>query len=321
MRSSCATISRPRVSSSPPRISAAVSLARSTTLRRPARCASSASPRRSTARCSSASANSLPLPPRSIPGPWNCSNTENSNNEQENSRSGGRRLRGHAPAADRDSEFGFRHRSRGNGAGPLRRSRKNKIAQPRRAHARRRNAAHGWSRVSPQSHAAAPHAGGHVLVAHARWCNRRARCAELGRHRFRRQTGGRRGARNQGCGSGDHLQGQDGGARPGAAVGRPPRFECRGPPWRQRGAAETQRTHAFLNYRSDHRDRSINRRNGSHQGRSLPPAFAHSGNRSEEHTSELQSLAYLVCRLLLEKKKKKKLTLLIRKKKNTQEIN
>src|SRR2546425_6913225 len=28
------------------------------------------------------------------------------------------------------------------------------------------------------------------------------------------------------------------------------------------------------------------------------------GERSEEHTSELQSLAYLVCRLLLEKKKK-----------------
>src|SRR2546425_8224626 len=28
------------------------------------------------------------------------------------------------------------------------------------------------------------------------------------------------------------------------------------------------------------------------------------GPRSEEHTSELQSLAYLVCRLLLEKKKK-----------------
>ena len=27
------------------------------------------------------------------------------------------------------------------------------------------------------------------------------------------------------------------------------------------------------------------------------------GLRSEEHTSELQSLAYLVCRLLLEKKK------------------
>src|SRR5687767_15614787 len=30
-------------------------------------------------------------------------------------------------------------------------------------------------------------------------------------------------------------------------------------------------------------------------------------SRSEEHTSELQSLAYLVCRLLLEKKKKKKI--------------
>src|SRR5687767_15722018 len=28
-------------------------------------------------------------------------------------------------------------------------------------------------------------------------------------------------------------------------------------------------------------------------------------SRSEEHTSELQSLAYLVCRLLLEKKKRK----------------
>src|SRR3712207_8012871 len=34
-----------------------------------------------------------------------------------------------------------------------------------------------------------------------------------------------------------------------------------------------------------------------------PPA-----NRSEEHTSELQSRQYLVCRLLLEKKKKKQTT-------------
>src|SRR2546425_8519117 len=31
---------------------------------------------------------------------------------------------------------------------------------------------------------------------------------------------------------------------------------------------------------------------------------SHDASRSEEHTSELQSLAYLVCRLLLEKKKK-----------------
>src|SRR5687767_15703778 len=39
------------------------------------------------------------------------------------------------------------------------------------------------------------------------------------------------------------------------------------------------------------------------------PSYAQSqarayADRSEEHTSELQSLAYLVCRLLLEKKKK-----------------
>src|SRR5205823_14384503 len=42
------------------------------------------------------------------------------------------------------------------------------------------------------------------------------------------------------------------------------------------------------------------------QGR--PPGGLRRGGRrprSEEHTSELQSLAYLVCRLLLEKKKKK----------------
>src|SRR5712672_4008446 len=37
--------------------------------------------------------------------------------------------------------------------------------------------------------------------------------------------------------------------------------------------------------------------------------------RSEEHTSELQSLAYLVCRLLLEKKKKYYNTTLTKKKK------
>src|SRR2546425_2400823 len=34
--------------------------------------------------------------------------------------------------------------------------------------------------------------------------------------------------------------------------------------------------------------------------------FLTSNHRSEEHTSELQSLAYLVCRLLLEKKKSTK---------------
>src|SRR5258707_1700904 len=37
-------------------------------------------------------------------------------------------------------------------------------------------------------------------------------------------------------------------------------------------------------------------------------SFAAIGIRSEEHTSELQSRQYLVCRLLLEKKKKKRST-------------
>src|SRR2546425_7765075 len=36
----------------------------------------------------------------------------------------------------------------------------------------------------------------------------------------------------------------------------------------------------------------------------LKPSSSTESHRSEEHTSELQSLAYLVCRLLLEKKKK-----------------
>src|SRR2546425_5344986 len=53
------------------------------------------------------------------------------------------------------------------------------------------------------------------------------------------------------------------------------------------------------------------RRRGHGPGRPHRPAGAARGvhvsleqQRSEEHTSELQSLAYLVCRLLLEKKKK-----------------
>src|SRR6266404_4968032 len=42
--------------------------------------------------------------------------------------------------------------------------------------------------------------------------------------------------------------------------------------------------------------------------------------RSEEHTSELQSLAYLVCRLLLEKKNKKKKYNIISLKNNKKQI-
>src|SRR2546430_8954549 len=40
----------------------------------------------------------------------------------------------------------------------------------------------------------------------------------------------------------------------------------------------------------------------------FPSIFADQDDRSEEHTSELQSQSNLVCRLLLEKKKKKKNT-------------
>src|SRR3712207_7451279 len=39
--------------------------------------------------------------------------------------------------------------------------------------------------------------------------------------------------------------------------------------------------------------------------RPFPPCHVVRPRRSEEHTSELQSRQYLVCRLLLEKKKKK----------------
>src|SRR5690554_7341291 len=39
--------------------------------------------------------------------------------------------------------------------------------------------------------------------------------------------------------------------------------------------------------------------------RVVQQAVGQGGNRSEEHTSELQSRPHLVCRLLLEKKKKK----------------
>src|SRR2546425_8516974 len=53
-------------------------------------------------------------------------------------------------------------------------------------------------------------------------------------------------------------------------------------------------------------DRGGQRAAGAVGRRSVEPRVgeaAHRAVRSEEHTSELQSLAYLVCRLLLEKKK------------------
>src|SRR5690625_5791353 len=47
--------------------------------------------------------------------------------------------------------------------------------------------------------------------------------------------------------------------------------------------------------------------NGQHTAQPVPTAAVPTGNpeRSEEHTSELQSRGHLVCRLLLEKKNKR----------------
>src|SRR5205823_14950867 len=55
--------------------------------------------------------------------------------------------------------------------------------------------------------------------------------------------------------------------------------------------------------RDDRHGRRVGRRPQLLTSQQIRPALAR-GRRSEEHTSELQSLAYLVCRLLLEKKKK-----------------
>src|SRR2546425_8268088 len=51
-------------------------------------------------------------------------------------------------------------------------------------------------------------------------------------------------------------------------------------------------------------DRRADRRSEAQSGQDQL-RLGRARQRSEEHTSELQSLAYLVCRLLLEKKKKK----------------
>src|SRR3989441_6365988 len=84
--------------------------------------------------------------------------------------------------------------------------------------------------------------------------------------------------------------------------------------WLARYARESERARRELTARLDVAY-------GSHPGETLDvflPAghgpkpvhvFIHGGYRSEEHTSELQSLAYLVCRLLLEKKKNNKILL------------
>src|SRR2546425_7053105 len=62
-------------------------------------------------------------------------------------------------------------------------------------------------------------------------------------------------------------------------------------------------TTLFRSHSSYSRRRLSFIREGRH-GRRGNPDLRAPRTRSEEHTSELQSLAYLVCRLLLEKKKK-----------------
>src|SRR3712207_8993193 len=57
-----------------------------------------------------------------------------------------------------------------------------------------------------------------------------------------------------------------------------------------------------------HWQRSVRVRQGCHRPAGCPGILVHARRRSEEHTSELQSRQYLVCRLLLEKKKTSTIT-------------
>src|SRR2546423_5564517 len=65
-----------------------------------------------------------------------------------------------------------------------------------------------------------------------------------------------------------------------------------------RSSGEVVRRSGFRNPREQRFELRIKR-----PGQNANPFARDSLLRSEEHTSELQSLAYLVCRLLLEKKK------------------
>src|SRR5687767_15627712 len=71
---------------------------------------------------------------------------------------------------------------------------------------------------------------------------------------------------------------------------------------RSRAAVAGARELASL-ARAAPRRRDLDRQDGAQPSGRRAVALRH--RRSEEHTSELQSLAYLVCRLLLEKKNRK----------------
>src|SRR5687767_15252746 len=79
--------------------------------------------------------------------------------------------------------------------------------------------------------------------------------------------------------------------------------QARVPRRRPRSRPGVPRDHRFVRHCHDGGgSEGPDRRPGQGGNRSDRSA---AGMRSEEHTSELQSLAYLVCRLLLEKKKEK----------------
>src|SRR5437899_4684742 len=61
--------------------------------------------------------------------------------------------------------------------------------------------------------------------------------------------------------------------------------------------------HSFPTRRSSDLSGGVTRSSSSRPRRTSTPSSVDADARSEEHTSELQSLRHLVCRLLLEKKK------------------
>src|SRR3712207_8358749 len=99
-------------------------------------------------------------------------------------------------------------------------------------------------------------------------------------------------------------------------IRRPPRstlFPCT-PLFRSLGVVRLRRQRPELRSRRNARERPQRGTrpdraparwvdDASHEATIVASAIAPTGLRSEEHTSELQSRQYLVCRLLLEKKK------------------
>src|SRR3712207_7861877 len=75
-------------------------------------------------------------------------------------------------------------------------------------------------------------------------------------------------------------------------------------PYQQRAVGVDQRVEDVVGAGPGHRQAVEDDFARQRIGISLGHHFADPDGRSEEHTSELQSRQYLVCRLLLEKKKK-----------------